>query len=167
MDTTALFSISYGLYVVCSGTGHRLNGQIANTVIQVSAHPPTLSVCINKENLTHELIKESGVFTVSVLSKNTPLSFIASFGFKSGRDVNKLEGINYKIGQMGAPVVLDNAVAYFEVKVTSQTEVGTHTDFIGELVNAEVLSKDEPMTYAYYHQVKKGTTPKNAPSYVE
>jgi flavin reductase (DIM6/NTAB) family NADH-FMN oxidoreductase RutF/rubredoxin len=167
LDTTALYSISYGLYVVCSSTGDKLNGQIANTVIQVSAHPPTLSVCINKENLTHELIKKSGVFTVSVLSKETPLSFIGGFGFKSGRDVNKLEGINYKIGQTGAPVVLDNAVAYFEVKVTSQTEVETHTDFIGELVNAEVLSKNEPMTYAYYHQVKKGTTPKNAPSYVE
>jgi len=63
--------------------------------------------------------------------------------------------------------VLDNAVAYFEVKVTSQTEVATHTDFIGELVAAEVLSKDEPMTYAYYHQVKRGTTPKSAPSFVE
>jgi len=167
MDTTALYSISYGLYVVCSGTGDKLNGQIANTVIQVSAHPPTLSVCINKENLTHELIKSSGVFTVSVLSKDTPLSFIGGFGFKSGRDVNKLDGVNYKIGETGAPVVLDNAVAYFEVKVTSQIEVETHTDFIGELVAAEVLSKDEPMTYAYYHQVKKGTTPKNAPSYVE
>ena len=167
MDTTALYSISYGLYVVCSGTQDKLNGQIANTVIQVSAHPPTLSVCINKENLTHELIKSSGVFTVSVLSKDTPLSFIGNFGFKSGRNANKLEGVNYKIGETGAPVVLDNAVAYFEVKVTSQTEVATHTDFIGELVNAEVLSKDEPMTYAYYHQVKKGTTPKNAPSYIE
>jgi len=167
MDATALYSISYGLYVVCSGTGDKLNGQIANTVIQVSAHPPTLSVCINKENLTHDLIKESGVFTVSVLSKNTPLSFIGGLGFKSGRDTNKLEGIHYKTGQTGAPVVLDNAVAYFEVKVTSQTEVETHTDFIGELVNAEVLSKDEPMTYAYYHQVKKGTTPKSTPSFVE
>jgi len=146
MDATALYSISYGLYVVCSGTPDKLNGQIANTVIQVSAHPPTLSVCINKENLTHELIKESGVFTVSVLSKDTPLSFIGNFGFKSGRDTNKLEGIDYKIGETGAPIVLDNAIAYFEVKVTSQTGVATHTDFIGELVNAEVLSKDEPMT---------------------
>ncbi|MBT3362857.1 MAG: High molecular weight rubredoxin [Chloroflexi bacterium] len=167
MDAAALYSISYGLYVVCSGTGDKLNGQIANTVIQVSAHPPTLSVCINKENLTHKLITQSGVFTVSVLSQNAPLSFIGNFGFKSGRDTSKLDGINYKIGQTGAPVVLENAVAYFEVKVNHQTEVATHTDFIGELVAAEVLTKDEPMTYAYYHKVKKGTTPKNAPSYVE
>jgi flavin reductase (DIM6/NTAB) family NADH-FMN oxidoreductase RutF/rubredoxin len=167
MDATALYSISYGLYVVCSGTGKRLNGQIANTVIQISAHPPTLSVCINKENLTYELIKESGVFTVSVLSKNTPLSFIGNFGFKSGRDMNKLQGVNYKIGLTRAPVVLDNSVAYFEVKVSSQTDVATHTDFIGELVAAEVLTKDEPMTYAYYHQVKRGATPKSAPSHVE
>jgi len=108
VDTTALYSISYGLYIVCSGSRDRINGQVANTVIQVSAHPPTLSVCINKENYTHELIQESGVFTVSVLAKDTPLSFIGNFGFKSGRDGNKFEGITYKTGATGAPVVLEH-----------------------------------------------------------
>ena len=167
MNLKALHMISYGLYVIGSRKGDRLNGQIANTVIQVSSQPPLISVCINKENLTHEYIRSSGAFSVSVLSQDTPLSFIGHFGFKSGRDIDKFEGVNYKIGETQAPIVLDHALAYMEAKVTQEVDAGTHTDFIGDLVAAEVLREGEPMTYAYYHQVKRGTTPKTAPSYVE
>jgi flavin reductase (DIM6/NTAB) family NADH-FMN oxidoreductase RutF/rubredoxin len=167
MDHRALHSISYGMYVIGSRKGDRLNGQTANTVIQVCSEPPTISVCINKQNLTHEFIKDSGVFTVSTLSQDTPLSVIGDFGFKSGRDVNKLEGVNYKIGETQAPIVLDYTLAYLEAKVIKDVDVGSHTIFIGEVVAAEVVREGEPMTYAYYHQVKRGTTPKTAPSYVE
>jgi len=167
MNLKALYKLGYGLYVVCSRKGNKLNGQIANTVFQVTSEPPTIAVSINKNNLTHDFIKESKVFTASVLSQDTPLSFIGHFGFKSGRDMDKFEGINYKIGETGAPVVIDNTVAYFEAKVTQEVDVGTHTIFIGELVGADVLREGEPMTYAYYHQVKRGTTPKTAPSYIE
>ena len=167
MNLKALHTISYGLYVIGCRKGDRLNGQTANTVIQVSSEPPTISVCINKRNLTHEFIKDSGVFTVSVLSQDTPLSFIGSFGFKSGRDVDKFEGVNYRIGETQAPIVLDNTLAYLEAKVIKDVDAGTHTIFIGELVGAEVLRQGEPMTYAYYHQVKRGTTPKTAPIYIE
>jgi rubredoxin len=123
-------------------------------------------VCINKKNLTHEFIKDSGVFTVSILSQDTPLGFIGGFGFKSGRETNKFDGVNYKLGATQAPVVLDHALAYLEAKVITDVDAGTHTDFIGEVVAAEVLNNGEPMTYAYYHQVKRGTTPKTSPSYV-
>jgi len=167
MNTKALRMITYGLYVIGSRKGDSLNAQIANTVIQVTSQPPTISVCINRENLTHEYIRSSGAFSVSVLSQDTPLSYIGRFGFKSGRDIDKLEGVNYKIGQTQSPVILDHALAYMEVKVTNEVDAGTHTDFIGELVDAEVLKEGEPMTYAYYHHVKRGTTPKTAPSYVE
>lgn len=167
MNLKALYSISYGLYVICSRKGDRLNGQTANTVIQVSPDPPTVSVCINKGNLTHEFIKDSGVFTASVLSQDTPLSFIGRFGFKSGRDIDKFEGVNYKIGETQAPIVLDHTLAYLEAKVIKEVDAGTHTIFIGELVGAEVLKEGEPMTYAYYHQIKRGTTPKTAPAYIE
>lgn len=167
MDTKALRTITYGLYVIGSRKGDSLNAQIANTVIQVTSQPPAISVCINRENLTHEYIRSSGAFSVSVLSQDTPLSYIGRFGFKSGRDIDKLEGVNYKIGQTQSPVILDHALAYMEVKVTNEVDAGTHTDFIGELVDAEVLKEGEPMTYAYYHQVKRGATPKTAPSYVE
>jgi flavin reductase (DIM6/NTAB) family NADH-FMN oxidoreductase RutF/rubredoxin len=167
MNTKALYKISYGVYVVCSVKGDKKNGQIANTVIQVASEPPTIAVSINKGNLTHEYIKESGVFTASILCQDTPLSFIGNFGFKSGRDSNKFEGINYKTGTTGAPVVTDYATAYMEVRVNKELDVGTHTMFIGELVDADVLTEDACMTYEYYHQVKRGTTPKSAPSYVE
>lgn len=166
MNTKALHQITYGMYIVSSKKGDKINGQVANTVIQTSSEPPTISVCINKGNLTHEFIKDSRVFTVSILSKDTPLSFIGQFGFKSGRDINKFEGVNYKLGETKAPIVIDNALAYLEARVIREMDVGTHTDFLGELVGAEILKDGEPMTYAYYHQVKRGSTPKTAPSYI-
>ena len=167
MNLKALYKLGYGLYVVSSKKGDRLNGQIANTVFQITSEPPTIAVSINKNNLTHEFIKESKVFTASILSQDTPLSFIGHFGFKSGRDIDKLEGINYKIGETQAPVVTENVLAYLEAKVAQEVDVGTHTIFVGELVGADVIKEGEPMTYTYYHQVKRGTTPKTAPSYVE
>lgn len=167
MNLKALYQISYGLYVVGARRGDKLNGQIANTVVQVTSEPPAISVCINKGNFTHDFIKESRAFTASVLSKDTPLSFIGQFGFKSGRDTDKFEGVNYKIGETQAPVILDNALAYLEAKVIGETDVGTHTIFIGQVVAADVIKAGEPMTYAYYHEVKRGGTPKAAPSYVE
>ncbi len=167
MNLKALYTISYGLYVIGSRKGDRLNGQIANTVFQITSEPPTIAVSINKNNLTHEFIKESKVFTAAVLSRDTPLSFIGRFGFKSGREMDKFEGINYKIGETQAPVVIDNTLVYIEAGVIQDLDVRTHTIFVGELVGAEVLKEGEPMTYAYYHQVKRGSTPKTAPSYVE
>ena len=165
MDHRALHIIGYGLYLICSKKDGRFNGQVANTVIQVTAEPPAIAVTINKSNLTYEFIKQSKVFTASVLAKDTPLAFIGHFGFKSGRDIDKLKGLNYILGETGAPIVTDHALAFLEVKVTKELDVGTHTIFVGELVGAEVLGEGEPMTYAYYHLVKRGTTPKTAPTY--
>jgi len=162
-----LHRFSYGLYVIGSRKGDKLNAQIANTVFQVTSEPPSIAVSINKNNLTHEFIRESKVFTACVLSQETPLSFIGHFGFQSGRDVDKLEGINYKTGDTQAPVITDNAIAYLEAKLVQEIDVGTHTIFVGELVGAEVIKEGEPMTYAYYHQVKRGITPEPAPLYIK
>ncbi len=167
MDTKALYKLGYGLYIVSSKQGKRFNGQVANTVFQITSQPPTLAVSINKENLTHQFIRQSQVFAVSILAKDTPLAFIGHFGFKSGRDIDKLKGIKYIIGKTGAPIVTDHAVAYLEARLTQEIDVSTHTIFIGELVGAEVINEDEPLTYAYYHLVKRGTTPKTAPSYIK
>ncbi len=167
MDIHALHKLGYGLYIICSKKGDKLNGQIANSVFQVTSEPPTVAISINKSNLTHEFIKESRVFTVSVLRQDTPLSFIGRFGFKSGRDTDKMEGIHYRTGKTKAPVILDNTTAYLEAKVTQEMDVGTHTLFIGELVDANVFSEEECMTYAHYHEVKRGTTPPTAPSYIK
>ncbi len=165
MNAEALFRLSYGMYVVSSRRREQPNGQIANTMFQVTAEPPTVAVSINKQNLTHEFIRESGVFSVSVLSQETPLEFIGRFGFKSGRDSAKFDGIVYKAGMTGVPVVLEYTLAYLEAKVVDRVDVGTHTVFIGKVVAAEVVADGEPMTYAYYHAVKRGRAPKTAPTY--
>jgi flavin reductase (DIM6/NTAB) family NADH-FMN oxidoreductase RutF/rubredoxin len=166
MDLNALRKIGYGLYLVGAHQGARQNAQVANTVFQISSEPPTIAVSINKNNLTHEFIKSGRVFSASVLGQDTPVSFIGDFGFKSGRDVDKLKNVNYKVGQTGAPVVLDNAVAYYEAEVLQDVDAGTHTIFIGRVVAAEILNDNATMTYEYYQKVKRGTTPKTAPSYI-
>jgi flavin reductase (DIM6/NTAB) family NADH-FMN oxidoreductase RutF/rubredoxin len=165
MDTKALYKIGYGVYLIGAKKGEKINGQIANTIFQIAAEPPTIAVSINKNNLTWEYIHESKVFSASVLDNETPLPFIGQFGFKSGRDTNKFADVNYKIGVTGAPVVTDHTVSYLEVKVTQEVDAGTHTVFIGQLVDASVLSDKTTLTYEYYQQVKRGTTPKSAPSY--
>lgn len=167
MNLKTLYKISYGMYVVSSRKGDKLNGQIANTVFQVTSEPPAVAVCINKQNLTCDCINESKAFSASILSIGTPLNFIGLFGFKGGRDLDKFKDVNYKMGSTGSPIVLDNTVGYLEVRVTRSMDVGTHTLYVGDVVEAEVVSGEEPMTYAYYHQVKGGTSPKTAPTYIK
>lgn len=166
MDAKTLHKITYGMYIVSSKKQDKFNAQIANTVFQITSEPPTIAVSINKQNLTCEYIDESKVFIISILSKDTPMQFIGLFGFKSGRDTNKFQGVNYKIGKTGAPVVLDNSIAYLEAEVINIIDAGTHKIFIGKITEAEVLTEAEPMTYDYYHEIKKGKSPKTAPTYI-
>ncbi len=167
MNLSALYKISYGLYIVTSVKDKSFAGQIANNVFQVTSEPPKIAVCLNKKNTTHEFVKNSRVFGVSVLEKETPLQFIGKFGFKSSRDVNKFEDVKFKIGKTGVPLVLDHSVAILEAEVKGECDVGTHTLFIGELVDAEVLSEAEVMTYAHYHFIKGGKAPKTATVYIK
>ena len=167
MNLTALQKIPYGMFVVSTAFNGKMNGQIANTVLQISAEPPTIAVSINKQNLTHELITASGVFSVSILSEKTPLAFIGAFGFKAGRTNDKFKDINFETGETGTPIVLDYAVGYLEAKVITAVDVITHTLFIGTLVAAEVREDAPPMTYDYYHRIKGGLTQKNAPTYIK
>lgn len=168
MNPETLHKISYGLYIVASAKEGKNNGQIANAVMQIAAEPPTIAISINKKNLTHEHIAASKVFSISVLEKGTPLPFIGQFGFKSGREIDKFKGINFKAGRSGAPVVLDHSLAAIEAEVISTLDCGSHTLFLGKVTEAEILRPDlEPMTYAYYHDVKKGTSPANAPTYIK
>ncbi|OQX53802.1 MAG: High molecular weight rubredoxin [Candidatus Cloacimonas sp. 4484_209] len=166
MDKNVLHKISYGLYIVSSKSEGRSNGQIANTVFQISSDPPVIAISINKQNLTHEFIDSSKVFTVSILSEETPMQFIGRFGFKSGRDIDKFDGINYRTGKTGAPIVTDYTVGYIEAEVIKIIDAETHTIFLGKIIEAEILNTANPMTYDYYHKVKKGKAPKTAPTYI-
>ncbi|MDD5089486.1 MAG: rubredoxin [Candidatus Wallbacteria bacterium] len=165
MDLKALFSIQYGLYIVSTKADGRNNGQIANVVFQVTSQPAQIAICLSKNNLTHDLVKKSGIFGVSVLEQNTPMKLIGTFGYKSGRDIDKFEGVNFETGPAGCPLVKDNALSVMEARVTGVMEVGSHTLFVGELTCASCLKECPAMTYEYYHQVKKGKSPENAPTY--
>ncbi len=118
IDLKALFKLSYGLYIVsaCDGEG-RTDGLVANTVCQVTAEPPRISVCIHKGNLTHDFIAKSGAFSISVLDESAPLKFIGIFGFNSGRKIDKLAKVCSTIGKTGCPIVTEYALAVMEGKV--------------------------------------------------
>ena len=167
MEPKTFHQLGYGMYVVSSKKDKRFNGQIANTVFQITSKPPTIAVSINKKNLTHNFILESKLFTVSILSTETPMKFIGRFGFKSGREIDKFEGVDYQVGVTGTPIVLENSIGYLEAAVINTLDVGTHVVFVGKVVDAQILKDGEPMTYAYYHKVKGGKVPKAAPTYID
>jgi len=164
----ALFKVSYGLYVVCSGSKEYGNGYISNTVFQVTSDPPRFASCCNKDNHTAALIRSSGVFSVSVLQIDAGAATIGTFGYKSGLDTDKLKGMEIRYGETGVPIVLNDAIAFLEFRVEETIDVGTHLMFIGKLIHTEVLDDDaEPLTYLHYRTVKKGAAPKNAPTYID
>jgi len=167
MIPKTLHQISYGLYIITASNGDKINGQIANTVFQITSKPPTLAVSINKENYTHEFINESRSLAVNVLDRDTGMVFIGRFGFKCGRDIDKFDGVKHHLSPLGNPILEENSTAFLEVRVDKEVDVGTHTVFIGEVVDADILSDGEPLTYAHYHLVKKGKAPKTAPTYIE
>jgi flavin reductase (DIM6/NTAB) family NADH-FMN oxidoreductase RutF len=167
MNPKALHQISYGLYVIAARKDDKINGQIANTVFQITSKPPTMAVSINKENYTHEFISESRSFVVNVLDRDTGMVFIGRFGFRCGRDIDKFDGIKHRLSQLGNPILEENSIAFLEVRVDIEVDVGTNTIFIGEVVDADIIGDGEPLTYAYYHLVKKGKAPKAAPTYIE
>ncbi|MDP2929363.1 MAG: flavin reductase family protein [Candidatus Omnitrophota bacterium] len=166
MDPNVLHNISYGMFIVSSNKDKALNGQIANTVFQITSDPVTIAVSINNKNLTHEFITASGIFGVSVLSIDAPLPFIGKFGFKSGRNEDKFKDVNFNTLPSGCPIVTDYSIAYIEASVINHFDCRTHTLFLGEMTDSAVLKEGIPMTYDYYHKVKRGFTPPSAPTFI-
>jgi flavin reductase (DIM6/NTAB) family NADH-FMN oxidoreductase RutF/rubredoxin len=153
--------------IVSSKKDGASNGCIVNTVFQVTPEPPTIAISVSKQNLTHEYIAESKVFAVSILTEEAPLGFIGRFGFKTGRDIDKLQGINYRTGLTGSPIVLDNVMGFIEAEVCDAIDVETHTLFIGKIIAAKTICDGKiPMTYTYYRDVKGGRTPRTAATYI-
>ena len=167
MNITALFDMSYGVYFAATQVGGERVGCIANTIFQVTASPITIGVSVNKENYTEDFIRRSGHFTVSIASEQTSMETIGKFGFYSARDINKFENTEHISVGDGYPVVNDKICSWLLCEVKSEIDCGTHTIFIGELIDADKVADLPPMTYAYYHKVKGGTTAKNAPTYIE
>jgi ferric-chelate reductase [NAD(P)H] len=166
MNLQALQKITYGMYIVSSFSDEKINACLVNTVFQITSEPAIIAVSVNKQNLTHNLIEQSKIFTVSVLNQDADMKFIGNFGFRSGRDIDKFSGISHKTGLLGCPIVLDNTAACFETKVVKIADMGKHSIFFGQIENTEILNEKTPMTYSYYHEVIKGKTAKNAPTYI-
>lgn len=167
IDNKAFYKLSYGLYIVSSVSEGRKNGQIANTVFQITSDPITIAVSINKQNLTHEYIRKSKLIGISVLSEEAPMDLIGRFGFKSGRDIDKFSNVSFKTLDSGVPVVLDNTVSYFELHVEKEIDVLTHTVFICKVLSSGLIKDTNQMTYQYYQDIKRGKIQKTAPTYVE
>ena len=165
MDKKAFFKLSYGLYIITTAYDGKNSGCVVNTFTQVTSEPAKVSVAINKNNFTKQQIEKSGSFSAVVLSQDADIKLIGTFGFRSSADTDKFAGLPTKQDAHGNPYVTQSTAARFTCKVIDMVDVGSHVLFIAEVEDAEVLSDAEPMTYSYYHQIKKGTTPKNAPSY--
>ncbi len=166
MNTKAIFKLSYGLFVLTAKEGEKDNGCIINTAIQAASEPNQMSICVNKANYTHDMIKRTGEFNVSVLSQKAQFDTFKHFGFQSGRDVNKFDSYtDCKRADNGIFYITAGTNAYFSVKVSKMEDLGSHTMFIGEITAMEVLDETSSATYEYYQSNIKpkpqavGTTP--------
>lgn len=164
MNKSALYQLSYGVYVVSTWDKGRATGCTANSAMQITSEPATIAVSINHDNYTNQCIRNTGKFAISILGEHTSPSVIGTFGFKSGKDNNKFDEVEHVVKGF-LPVVAD-ACAYIVCEVIDKMETATHTVFLGKVLDADMLKADEPMTYAYYHQVVKGRSPRNAPTYI-
>lgn len=155
MDPTALFKISYGLFLAGVEEGGKVNACIINTAQQVTAVPNRVVIGMQKQNYTAEMIRKKNSLAVSVLDEKTSLDFVQNFGARSGRDVNKFEGITYALDHLGNPYIQESMTAYFSLSVSETIDLDTHWLFVCEIPEAEVLSNNSPMTYQGYRNLKR------------
>lgn len=150
MDKKALYNLSYGVFVLGSKKSDKINACITNTCMQIASDPNRVAISVLNQNYTCELIKESGVFSLSVLDKTAEFEIFKHFGFQSGRNINKFADYNFKTDKNGCPYILSSVCSIFSCKVISSTDLGTHTLFVAEIEDAQVLNSNKPMTYADY-----------------
>ena len=159
MNQKILRSLSYGVYAVSALGDNRMAGCIANSIMQITSSPATIAVSMNHDNYTHDCIEQSGMFAVSILSEKTDPNIISQLGFQSSKFMSVPFVTKHNIA------IVDDACGYLVCKVIDKMETNTHTVFLGEVIDCDVLNQETPMTYAYYHNVIKGKSPKNAPTY--
>ena len=163
MNKKVFRNLSYGVYVVSTLDGDRPVGCTANSIMQITSDPATIAISINHDNYTNSCIAKTGRFAVSILSEKSDPSLIGTFGFQSGREINKFDGVSHTFRE-DLPV-LEDSCGYIVCQVTDTMETSSHTVFLGTVLDGDVLDTFPAMTYAYYHNVIKGKSPKNAPTY--
>lgn len=148
----AINKLSYGLYIVTSVDGDKINGQCCNTVFQITSEPTRVAIGINKNNYTHQFIEASGKVGIGILGQQGH-HLVRNFGYRSGRDANKFEGIAYEVGTTGVPIVKE-CIAFLEGQVVEKLDCGTHTLYLIDVINGDLHTDAEPMTYAYFRATK-------------
>lgn len=165
IDNNVFRDVSYGMYLV-STKNETPSGCIINTLVQITSTNPLIAISLNKNNATHNEIVKSKRFAVSVLSEETNQEVIKTFGYFSSKDINKFDKVKYE-EKDNLPVVLEDISSYLICKVENIIDCETHDIFIGRVELTEKVSNKIPMTYKYYHENRKGTSPKNAPTFIE
>lgn len=165
IDNNVFRDVSYGMYLV-STKNETSSGCIINTLVQITSTNPLIAISLNKNNATHDEILKSKRFAVSVLSEDTNQEVIKTFGYFSSRDINKFDKVKYE-EKDNLPVVLEDISSYLICQVENIIDCETHNIFIGRVELTEKVSNKTPMTYKYYHENRKGTSPKNAPTFIE
>ena len=152
MDKQAMYQLTYGLFILTAKEGEKDNGCIVNTVTQVTTDPNRIMVAVKKNNLTHDMIVNTGVFNVSVLTENSKFDTYKHWGFQSGKNVDKLESIVYERADNGLVYIAEETNAMISAKVVSMTDLGTHTLFLADVTDAKMISKEPSVTYSYYQK---------------
>ena len=151
MDKKSMYKLSYGLFVLTAKEGDKDNGCIINTAIQAASTPNQVSICVNKANYTHDMIVRTGEFTVSTISQEASFDLFKHFGFQTGREVDKFADFaDCKRGSNGLYYVTKGTNAFISVKVDQTVDLGSHTMFVGEVTDMEVLADVSSATYEYY-----------------
>ncbi|MDO4479023.1 MAG: flavin reductase [Lachnospiraceae bacterium] len=165
MNKKAMYKLSYGLFVLTAKEGDKDNGCIVNTAIQAASTPNQVSVCVNKANYTHDMIMRTGLFTVSIIGQDATFDLFKHFGFATGREVDKFADFaDAARAENGLLYVTKGTNAYISVKVTQTVDLGSHSMFVGEVTDMEVLSDVPSATYEYYMANIKPKKPAPAPA---
>lgn len=170
MKPLVLRNLSYGMYAIGVKDGEKTNACIVNSVMQISRATPStvplLAVSMNAADYSSECIEKTGVFTVSVLSTETPATVIGALGLVSGRSTDKLESVRHKVLAEGVPVIKENTCCWFLCKVKDMIKISGQKLFVAEVIAGSDEAVGEPMTYEYYTNTLKGAVPNKAPSYL-
>lgn len=157
-----MYKLTYGLFVLTSKRDGRDNGCIVNTAGQVTTSPNRISITVNKKNLTHDFIRDSGEFNISILSENAEFETFNHWGMQSGRDTDKMVSVEIERSANGIAYITNGANAFISAKVVQSVDLGSHTLFIADVTDGAVLSEDESATYSFYQNNIKPKSRENA-----
>lgn len=151
MNKKAIYNLTYGLFVLTARSGEKDNGCIINTAGQVTSSPNRISITVNKDNLTHDMVMESGKFNISILSEKASFDIFKHFGFQSGKTTDKFQGYSAsKRSENGIYYITEGTNAYISASVEQTIDLGSHTMFIAAVEDMEVLADEPSASYAYY-----------------